>query len=70
MCGDCGNRLYHLPSRNTAVAVVKPGTLDDTRWLVPTGHIFTASNQPWFAIPADTINFPRQPPDLAAMIRK
>ncbi len=66
-CGACGARLYHLPSRNPEVAVVKPGTLDDTAWLVPVGHIWTESAQPWVAIPARTVNYPRQPPDLAAL---
>jgi len=38
-CADCGTRLYHMPggasypNRN-----IKPGTLDDTSWLVPTIH--------------------------------
>jgi hypothetical protein len=66
-CAACGARLYNLPSRHPAVAVVKPGTLDDTRWLVPVGHIWTQSAQPWVAIPAATMNFPRQPSDLAAL---
>lgn len=66
-CGTCGTRLYHLPSRSPEIAVVKPGTLDDPAWLVPVGHIWTQSAQPWFAIPATTVNYPRQPPDLAAL---
>jgi hypothetical protein len=67
-CGACGARLYHLPSRNPEVAVVKPGTLDDTRWLAPVGHIWTESAQPWVAIPAGGVTFPRQPPDFSALI--
>jgi hypothetical protein len=66
-CGSCGARLYHLPSRNRDIAVVKPGTLDDTSWLVAVGHIFTDHAQPWVAIPADIVNFPRQPPDFGAL---
>ncbi|HUJ99789.1 MAG TPA: GFA family protein [Stellaceae bacterium] len=66
-CGNCGARLYHLPERNQQVAVVKPGTLDDTSWLKAVGHIWTASAQPWVEIPAGTVNFPRQPPDFAAL---
>ncbi|NIM73290.1 MAG: GFA family protein, partial [Gammaproteobacteria bacterium] len=30
---------------------VKPGTLDDTRWLEPDMHIWTCSKQPWVIIP-------------------
>jgi hypothetical protein len=66
-CGICGARLYHLPERNPQVAVVKPGTLDDTSWLAAVGHIWTESAQRWVEIPAATVNFPRQPPDFIAL---
>ncbi len=46
-CGDCGTRLFHESERNPGVLVVKPGTLDDTSWLEPVGHIWTSSAQPW-----------------------
>ncbi|HZB93353.1 MAG TPA: GFA family protein [Stellaceae bacterium] len=67
LCRTCGARLYHLPERNPQVAIVKPGTLDDTSWLAAVGHIWTDHAQPWVAIPAATVNFPRQPPDFAAL---
>jgi hypothetical protein len=67
LCLFCGARLYHLPERNQAVAVVKPGTLDDTSWLAAVGHIFTDHRQPWVVIPETTVNFPRQPPDFTAL---
>ncbi|HWG81081.1 MAG TPA: GFA family protein [Stellaceae bacterium] len=66
-CSECGARLYHLPERNRDIAVVKPGTLDDTSWLVAVGHIFTANAQPWVAIPSETVNYPRHPPDFTAL---
>ncbi len=66
-CGSCGTRLYHLPERNREIAVVKPGTLDDTSWLVAIGHIWTESAQPWVEIPPETVIFPRQPPDFTAL---
>jgi hypothetical protein len=66
-CGVCGARLYHLPARNEAVAVVKPGTLDDTSWLRSIGNIWTDSAQPWVEIRGDLVNFPRQPPDFSAL---
>jgi hypothetical protein len=67
-CPECGTRLWHEPERNPAGAVVKPGTLDDTRWLGPVGHIWTKSVQPWFEIPADTVNYDAQPPELSRLI--
>jgi hypothetical protein len=66
-CADCGTRLFHNPERNPAVSIVKPGTLDDTRWLVPVGHIWTRSAQPWFRIPDDGVNYEAQPPDLTRL---
>jgi hypothetical protein len=67
LCGECGARLYHLPSRNSAVAIVKPGTLDDVSWLAPIGHIWTKSAQPWVKIPPGMVVFEGQPPDFSAL---
>jgi hypothetical protein len=62
-----GARLDHLPSRNRAIAVVKPGTLDDTSWLKPVGHIWTRSAQPWVKFEEGTLLYDGPPPDLAAL---
>ena len=67
-CGDCGTRLVHHPERNPQVSIVKPGTLDDTRWLEPLGHVWTRSAQPWFDVPSHTVNCEAQPPDLSRLI--
>jgi hypothetical protein len=60
-CGDCGTRLWGEPVKFPRVAVVRPGTLDDTTWLDPIGHIWTRSAQPWVSIPEHTLNFEGQP---------
>jgi hypothetical protein len=67
-CGDCGVRLFHNPERNPRASIVKPGTLDDTSWLKPVGHIWTKSAQSWVRIPNDTVNYEAQPPDLSRLI--
>jgi len=67
-CADCGARLFHNPHSNQKVTIVKPGTLDDTGWLDPVGHIWTRSAQSWFDIPADTVNYEGQPPDQSRLI--
>ena len=67
-CGQCGARLFHDPHANTRVTIVKPGTLDDTTWLQPVGHIWTRSAQRWFDIPDETVNYEAQPPDLSQLI--
>jgi hypothetical protein len=66
-CPECGTRLFHLPARNEAVVNVKPGTLDDTRWLRPVGHLWTDRAQPWIAIPADVLRYPTQPESFDAL---
>jgi hypothetical protein len=67
-CGECGTRVFHNPHSNPQVTIVKPGTLDDTSWFDPVGHIWTRSAQPWVDIPADTVNYDGQPPDLSKLI--
>jgi hypothetical protein len=64
----CGTRLFHNPERNPQASIVKPGTLDDTSWLKPVGHIWTRSAQSWVPIPQDTVNYEGQPPDLSRLI--
>lgn len=65
-CGDCGTRLYHVPggaaypNRN-----IKPGTLDNSSWLVPTAHFWTRSAQPWVVIPEGATRYETQPDTLA-----
>jgi hypothetical protein len=67
-CAQCGTRLLHNPERNPQASIVKPGTLDDTKWLNPVGHIWTRSAQSWVQIPQSTVNYEGQPPDLSRLI--
>jgi hypothetical protein len=46
-CGDCGGRLYGDRAGRAEIVNLRAGTLDDTTWLVPVMHMFTASAQPW-----------------------
>ena len=66
-CPTCGTRLFHMPERNPAIVNVKPGTLDDTRWLAPVGHLWTRSRQRWVAVPEDAVRFEGQPPDFTPL---
>ncbi len=65
-CADCGTRLWHVPggaaypNRN-----IKPGTLDDTSWLMPAIHFWTRSAQKWVALPDDVVRYETQPETLA-----
>ena len=51
ICAQCVARLWTEPPRQPELAVLRPGTLDDTAWLVPVAHLWTRSAQPWFAFP-------------------
>ncbi len=68
-CGECSTRLWGEPPKLPQIVVVQPGTLDDTTWLRPIGHIWTRSRQPWVSIPNDTVNFERQPDDPMVMVK-
>jgi hypothetical protein len=67
ICPICGTRIAHYPQVNEKIAILKPGTLDDTRWLVPVGHIWTRSAQPWVNIPQDSVIF-EDHPDIPKLI--
>lgn len=60
-CSRCSTRLWGTPYKSPALAVLRPGTLDDTSWLYPIGHIWTRSAQPWIHIPDGTLNYSGQP---------
>lgn len=69
-CPSCGVRIVHGTAGSEMVNV-KAGTLDDTGWLVPAGHIWTASKQRFIAIGDDELAYPRQPMDgYAAMAER
>ncbi len=59
-CSRCSTRLWG-PSGAPGLDCLEPGTLDDTSWLRPVGHIWTRSAQPWVSIPQGSLTFSRQP---------
>lgn len=61
-CPSCGVRIFH-GTAGLDMVNVKAGTLDDTSWLRPAGHIWTASRQPFVAIPAGDLAYEGQPKD-------
>jgi hypothetical protein len=66
-CATCGVRLYHEPA-NKALLNVKPGTLDDASWIAPVGHIWTEKAQPWMLAQLKGVLYPRQQPNMDALI--
>ena len=67
-CPTCGSRLFHVGSGDTDIVSVKAGSLDDRSVLVPVGHIWTGSAQPWFEIPPATLATERQPETMDAFL--
>jgi len=54
----CG--VWHGAARSDEINATA-GTLDDTRWLQPAGHIWTVSKQSLLPIPVGELSFPGQP---------
>ncbi len=69
-CPDCGTRLFHYRSSYKETLNIKAGSLDDTSWLVPAGHIWTGSKQSWVKIPPDVLSYEKQPKNYDALIKK
>ena len=68
ICGHCGIRMWSEPPKHPGLAVMRPGTLDDTSWVKPVAHIWTRSAQPWFPFPESVPKYPKQPEDFRELI--
>lgn len=66
-CPVCSTRIMHVPAHSPDLVNLKPGTLDDTSWLVPIAHVWTASRPAGVALPDGVLSYPGQPPDRAAL---
>ena len=60
-CPECGSRIYHVIAWRPGMLSVRAGTLDDTSWLEPEVHLWTASKQPWVHIPEGAKVYETQP---------
>ena len=50
-CRLCRTRTHSEPQAYPSGINVRPGTLDNTRWVVPVAQIWTRSAQPWALAP-------------------
>ena len=72
-CADCGTRIYHASPDPEASISLKAGSLDDTGWLKPVGHLWVSRAQPWLQICNDLLVYQGQPDtydDLIARYRR
>lgn len=68
VCPLCSVRLWSEPPHRHGLAVVRPGTLDDTSWLKPQAHLWTRSAQRWFAFPMGVPCYEMQPKDFNELL--
>lgn len=66
-CPNCGVRLIHRRDAYGSDVSLKAGSLDDTSWLVPAGHIWTRSKQKWIGIAGGELSYAGQPDDYEAL---
>lgn len=75
-CPHCGTRIMHRgrthdtgtgTSTEGGDVSIKAGTLADTSWLRPVGHIWLRSRQAWFAPPPGALAYEGQPPGWDAL---
>ncbi len=50
-CPTCGTALWSEYAGTDKIRFLRVGTLDDSRAIAPTVHIYTRSKQPWVALP-------------------
>jgi len=67
-CSSCATNLWGAPLRFPQLLVLHPGTLDDTSWLEPVGHIWTRSAQPWLRLRLDGLCYEQQPEDMMPLV--
>lgn len=64
-CPTCGTRIFHQVMGQSEIISIKPGTLNDTRWLNPAGHIWVGSAQPWLQLDPACLQYAGNPDHFA-----
>ncbi len=67
-CPTCGTRLFHKVLERSEMMSIKPGTLNDTRWLKPAGHIWTKSAQPWICFDSNLLQYEGNPDTFSELM--
>ena len=68
-CTDCGVRILHGQEPSSGTVSIRSGSLDDTSWIKPSGHIWTRSAQSWVRFGADEIICEIQPTDYTPFLQ-
>ena len=69
-CGDCGCRIAHGQTPSNGILSLRAGSFDDTSWVVPSGHIWVRSAQPWFPFAKDDLLCDVQPTEYGPFVER
>jgi hypothetical protein len=70
-CPNCGTRIMHGSDDPGQSVSIKAGSLDNTRDLQPSAHIWLQSAQPWLAIDREhNLCFEAEPEDYAVLAKQ
>lgn len=60
-CAGCGNRIFQVnPDSPDMIKFKAASSLDDTRMIVPTLHVWTSEKQDWVVLPDNVQQFEKQ----------
>jgi len=70
-CADCGTRIYHTGTDDTAILSVKGGSLDAIHLIKPSGHIWMDSALDWVRqCDLNGLIYPQQPDSFDELIAR
>lgn len=67
-CPDCGTRIMHGSDDPAQQVSIKAGSLDDTRDLRPSAHIWLRSAQPWVVVEREKYQCFETEPDARQLL--
>lgn len=59
-CARCGTAIYVASTAFPSTVILKSGTVDDTRVVVPRAHIWVRRKQAWLVLPEGVPTFAEQ----------
>ena len=68
-CAQCLVRIYSKNSARPGMVIIRAGTLEDSKQVVPKLHLWTSSKQPWVTLPEDAVALEEQPASLEEWMR-
>jgi len=63
-CPQCLSAIYGAAIESPQYFTLYAGTLDNSGFLQPVGHMWVCNAQPWIKIPEGALIFEKDPPDM------